>query len=160
MEAAYLHMMALRGSAHGAALDAQILHGLFALAAAAMTGTLAARLAARAWPSLRLPSTAAWVCASVVLGTPWVIVCGSLAYNEMALLLFLAAALWIALDCWQGSRKRGWAVLGLLCGAAAGAKLTALMLVAAPAVAVAVVVRIRDPFGEQWSARVSCCGLW
>ena len=138
MEAGYLHVMALRDSAQGAALDAQILHGLFALAAAAMTGSLGARIVSRALPTLAPASATAWVVGAMLLGTPWVIVTGSLAYDEMALILFMGASLWLALDNDRGLRRGHFALLGLLAGAACGAKLTALLAVVAPTVVVIV----------------------
>lgn len=143
MEAAYLHIMALRGSAHGAALDAQILHSLMALAAASMTGTLAASIVTRSRRGVGedrtrdepTPSTVAWCAAAIFLGTPWVIVTGSLAYNEMPMALMLGALLWLALGSATADlqRLRVWAAFALLGAAAIGAKLSAAVLVVAPA---------------------------
>ncbi len=135
MEAAYLHLMALRGGAHSAALSAQVLHALFALAAAVMTGVVARTSLARSAAGAATPasaSTVRWVASAVFLGTPWVIVTGSLAYNEMPMVLALAAGLYLVLSSDRPASRAEWLALGLLIAGAMGAKLTAVLFVAAP----------------------------
>lgn len=75
--------------------------------------------------------------AALLLGTPWTIVVGSLAYNELAMLAMIAGALLCAADPDLAPWRRG-AVAGLLVGIAASAKPTALIL-AGPMVALALV---------------------
>ena len=136
MEAAYYHLAVLRGDAVTAAVGAQLLHAGMALLAAVMTGRAAhAFLIRRASDEARLHAdhTAVIVAGVLVIGTPWVLVTGSLAYNEMPVLLMLATGLFLLagpvreLDAW----KLG-AVIGLFTAVAVGAKLTAIGFVAAP----------------------------
>ncbi len=137
MEAAYLHLMALRGDAHSAALSAQVLHALMAVAAAVMTGVVARTIVERGTGgALEAPEPSAvrWIAGAVLLGTPWVIVTATLAYNEMPMLLALAAALWLVFSRVERASVGEWLALGLLLDGAVGAKLTALPLVAVPMV--------------------------
>ena len=125
MEAAYLHLMAMHGGparSIDAVIDCQLLHSMFTIVAAALTGTLAARFAGR---TLGAPA------AALFLVTPWTIVVGSLAYNEMAVNLLLAAGLIAVFDDRLSPRCRG-VIVGLCSAAATGAKLTSLGFVAAP----------------------------
>jgi hypothetical protein len=64
-----------------------------------------------------------------VLVTPWVVVVGSLAYNELATSLMLATGLLVLLE--EPDARRA-AAIGVLAAAACGAKLTAAGFVAAP----------------------------
>ena len=124
VEAAYYHLGVLIGDGIGAACACQLLHALLAL----LTAVLVAQLARRLGGPL-----AGALAAIVVLGTPWVIVAGSLAYNELAVALLLAGGLSLALDDLAGRAplRRGIAV-GLLAGAACSAKLTAIGFAALP----------------------------
>ena len=125
VEAAYYHLAVLMGDGLAAAYACQLLHTLFAGLTAALIGRIAWRLVrpvAGPW--------AATLAAVVFLGTPWVIVTGSLAYNEMVVTLLLATGLLIAGD---GQLKTTTAVaLGIVAAAACGAKLTAVGFAAAP----------------------------
>lgn len=141
-ESATLHLMALRANAHRAALDAQILHAFLALAAAACVGKLAQVCCDRAWAGTTdlhrdgVRAAVCWSAAAIFLGLPWIIVTGSLAYNEMPMVLMFAAAAVVALS--GGVQFEPWALartlaaLALLCAAAMGAKLTAALFVVAP----------------------------
>ena len=140
VETATLHLWTLASFApvHDVAEAAQWLHAAIAVAAAIVTGALAAAMLpptasdrARAW------STAIGTVGA--LGIPWVTVTGSLAYNDMAPVLFLATAMlaWAAGGASHAGRS-GLAV-GMALGAAAGSKLTALGMVAVPFVAWALV---------------------
>jgi hypothetical protein len=171
MEAAFLHLMALRGSSAEAALSsavaAQLLHALLALLAAWCTGQAAAawlvamdpRATAAGARSTAAAGRTAAVANVAVIATPWVVVVGSLAYTEMPVLLLLAAGLVLlapppespaGLEPQEsrvarspGSRTHPLHVLrrphisrslaiGILAGAACGAKLTAAFFVALP----------------------------
>ncbi len=124
VEGAYAHLFALRGGEPEAVLSCQLLHVGLTVLAAAVTGRVATIVAG---------ATAGRVAAVMVLGTPWIAVVGSLAYDEMAVLLLGGGALLLVLDPDAGAdRLRTGAAIGLLLGAACGAKLTAAGLVAAP----------------------------
>jgi hypothetical protein len=137
VEAAYLHLMSLRGraatNAMSAVIGCQMLHGLLTILAAGMTGVAAARWCSSpdAQQTVLTSRLLTAMAAALSLATPWVIVVGSLAYNEMAVNLLLAAGLIAAREEGVRPARRG-AIVGLLCTAACGAKLTALGFVAAP----------------------------
>lgn len=185
VESAYLHVMTLSVGggddasrrAQGAAVACQWLHALLAIAAAWATGVGAAlwkggepegertRSADAPVTSTIGTSMTAIIAGITVLATPWVVVVGSLAYNEMAVCLFLAAGLALLAPGDDGRRAgiassapdrhadwRGrWrlsASLGVLVGAACGAKLTSALFVAAPLAALAVVAVARPTRGS------------
>lgn len=147
METGFLHVMALRGTtaeaAHQSAVTAQVLHALLAILAAWCAGQAAARWCGPAssgndevqerWNPA---AVAAGVAMILVLATPWVVVVGSLAYNEMPVLLLLACGLAILSPGRSQEQRMSWPskamVVGALAGAACGAKLTAALFVAAP----------------------------
>ena len=139
-EAANLHLMSLSTNAQSAALDAQILHGFMALAAACAVGRLAQTVHDRACgahykldPFLpRVRSAVGWCAGGVFLGLPWIIVTGSLAYCEMPVLLFFAAALTVTLAFETTTLTRTFVALAILCAGAMGAKLTSGLFVVAP----------------------------
>lgn len=118
-------------------LAGQWLHALITLAAALALGCVAGRAAALAGATRRVRSVVPCLVAAAMLATPWVIVVGSLAYNEMPAVGFAAAALLVAMPGAGRGRShapalRG-ALVGLLLGAVGAAKPTAL-IVAGPAV--------------------------
>jgi len=124
MESAFMHLMALQGGATTGALDAQVLHALFTVAAACMVGEIARLLLGRE----------PWTAAALLLGVPWVVVTGSLAYDEMAMMLMFGALLWGVLFAWEERPARSWTIaLALLAAAAIGVKMTAALFVVAPA---------------------------
>lgn len=125
MESAYAGLGLLKGSALGAVYAASLLHVACAL--------LAGGVLIRAARSAGAKGVAPW--AAVVLALPWVTITGTLAYNEMAVLLFGSAGAALLLDRQRGSAKRRLRqalLLGLLAGAATLAKLTAGLVVALP----------------------------
>ncbi|HRQ74273.1 MAG TPA: hypothetical protein PLU35_14720, partial [Phycisphaerales bacterium] len=63
---------------------------------------------------------------AIVLATPWTVVSGSLAYNEMAVVALTAAAMIAAVDRGMSAPRR-WLLAGALVGAACGVKPTALL---------------------------------
>jgi len=127
VEAAYTHIALLRGNAHDAAYACQLLHACMAI----LTAITAARVTQRIVGDDTTASMPAIVSGLVPLGTPWVIVTGSLAYNELFTTLMLAAGL-LALLNERIERCRIGIVIGVLAGAACGAKLTSVGFVAAP----------------------------
>lgn len=152
MESAFARLAALSGldaaspSPLGAGTGvpihaAQFLHVLFALTAAWCVGALVHTIA----PEGRGSRLGAPVAAGALVGVPWIIVTGSMAYNEMAMCAMLAGALLAAWHEDAPGWKRGIAV-GLCIGAACSIKPTALFLAAPPA-AIALAARIPK---RQW----------
>ncbi len=72
---------------------------------------------------------------AIFLLTPWIVVVGSLAYNEMGVTALGAAALLAALQAGMPPARRGIAA-GLLVGVACGCKATALLFIGLPVLAV------------------------
>jgi hypothetical protein len=136
VEAAYYHLAAVRGDAIHAAYSCQLLHAAITV----LTAVVIARVASRWWNS------AIGAAAAVVfLGTPWVVVVGSLAYSEMPAILMFVAAMSIVTEASMTSFRKGFAV-GILGGAACGAKLTSVGMIVAPLI-VAIVVTHQP---RQW----------
>ncbi|MBL8764694.1 MAG: hypothetical protein JNM07_10545 [Phycisphaerae bacterium] len=147
VEAAYLHLGSLTGLAWPSApgqpsgllaneglglASCQLLHAGMALLTAALIHDLVRAIQPRG------PIAAARLAASAFLATPWVVVVGSLSYNEMAMTAMFAASLRVALDASgliHAPARRG-AALGLLIGAAVAAKPTSAFFVT-PAVLLA-----------------------
>ena len=122
MEAAYYHLASLMGDAVQAAYACQLLHAGITLTAAWLIARVALRLAGQ------LAAAVAFV---ITLGTPWTIITGSLAYNDMAVvLLFAGAMLAIASDDLAPAQRA--IISGMLAGAACGAKLSSIGFVAVP----------------------------
>ncbi|MCA9292010.1 MAG: hypothetical protein KDA25_12840, partial [Phycisphaerales bacterium] len=138
VEGAYLHIDLLVGDAVRAAASCQLLHAMFTLLGAWIVGRAAARLAMADDPGAR--STVAAIATALVLVTPWVVVVGSLAYDEAAVNLLLATALLALVDPDIGPRRAA-ALAGVAAGAACGAKLTSVGFVVAPLVACLVITR-------------------
>lgn len=182
VEAAFLHISAMTwppgdardpavvGLPTHAILGAQLLHALITLAAA-WAAADAARAVVRCF-GLGAHEKSAALCGSVVasavLLTPWTIVVGASAYNESAVLLMLASAVAIAGASCSATGARGapgvrdhlciGALVGLLVGAACGAKPTSLWMAGIPA-GIAMLAMIRR--GEaRWmqSAIARCAG--
>ena len=127
VEAAYYHLAVLIGDPIQAVYACQLLHASMAVLTAVVVARLVGRMANRA---------AGAVAAVILIGTPWVVVVGSLGYNEMVVTLLLAVALHIMLTQ-RPSRWQHGVILGLLAGTACGAKLTAVGFVVAPLAIVA-----------------------
>lgn len=122
LEAGYMQIAAMRGSAIGAVYVCQLFHASFAIFAAAAIACTAANFVR--W-------SGAVVGAAVFLSLPWVIITGSLAYNEMAVIAFAAASLIVLFDV-ANERWYGATAIGLLLGASVLVKLTAGFMVAVP----------------------------
>lgn len=91
---------------------------------------------------------------ALALATPWCVVVGSMAYNEMGVVLLGAAALVAALDLSLAPWKRG-LLAGLLVGGACGFKPTAMTFIA-PGVGLALVAITRP---KHWIPLALACGL-
>ena len=127
VEAAYYHLAILWGDGIDSAYASQMLHAGFGVISAILVARLGLRYAS---------SLGGFIAGAVLLGTPWVIVVGSLGYNEMAVVLLLATGLLIVDDCNLQVRHQA-ALLGIIIGAACGAKLTSIGFVALPLVLLA-----------------------
>lgn len=133
VESATLHLWAAWrwADVRELATAAQMLHALLAVAAATVIGSLARTVAEACGLSGRLAAGAAW-CAA--LGVPWLVVTGSLAYNEMGALLGFAGALL----AWHVAEREQWTVahagvaVGVALAAAIGSKLTSVGMAALP----------------------------
>lgn len=104
-------------------ISCQLLHTLFTIAAAWLTARLAHRLAG---------ALAAPLAFALVLLTPWAIVTGSMAYNEMALCAMLATALIAACETGIAPWQRA-LLTGVLCASAASIKPTGVLFAGVPA---------------------------
>jgi len=146
VEAAYTHVALLMGlpASPGAdgrmgllagdgmgAISCQILHALITIIAAWVCGACARVAAERCELEVRACAWSGRIVGLLVLVTPWTIVTGSLAYNEMALLALSAGAMLAALCGNLSVGVRG-AICGFLVGAACGAKPTAIVFTGVP----------------------------
>lgn len=125
MEMLYTLLLALVQAGFGPGAH---LHGIYAgqLLHACLT-ILAA--AAVALAPLRCGALARVVAFTLVLGIPWTLVVGSLAYNDGAVLLYGALAIGLALLPFSG---RQMITIGVLLGLAVGCKMTAGVMLALP----------------------------
>lgn len=138
VESMMMQVAALRGGgADGvlpSAIVAQWLHVGFALLTAWCLGDAVRLMAPRDRRAQRSGGMAGTIVAAAWLVVPWVVVLGSLAYNEMAVTAFAAAACMMLL-AWP--RRQAWrwlaiAVLGVVLASAVLAKPTAGPMVAVP----------------------------
>ena len=126
VEAAFMHLGIISGGIWNALESSQLLSASWTIIAALITARVARRLAPR--------DSGAFTAALggvLLLATPWVIVVGSLAYDESAVILTLAAMLLLLL----GEKEldfSGGVVLGVLAGGACLAKLSSGLLVILP----------------------------
>ncbi len=122
IESAFHQLALMRGSVLDAVYLCQLFVASLAVAAAIAIGCAVATFAT---------PVAGAVAGAVFLNVPWVMITGSMAYNEMGVCALGAAALLMALQ--PGSeRLRGAAAVGVLAGAATLCKLTAGPMIALP----------------------------
>jgi hypothetical protein len=163
VEAAFMHLGAMwfPGSAAGnLTLDegyrvygCQVLVACVALQAAWLIGCAASTVASRGGSSTRVGPIAA----GLAVATPWFIVTGSLAYNDVFVLFFFAAALLAVAQPVSavphfGGLKRG-VLAGVLVGAACIAKPTSILFVAIP---IAITIAIWSP-PRHWASLAAAC---
>lgn len=110
-------------------LSIQYLHAALAIAAAGAIASMTRRLAQRAGLRRTQRRAASALAGGLVLCTPWTVVVGSLAYNEMGVLLLGAAAMAVAVRATHASVSRG-TLAAVLVGVACLTKPTALVFVA------------------------------
>ncbi len=158
IESAYTHLGAMVGgppnspaSARGfGTFAAHFLHAGLALGAALLVARLVRALAARRDADDRARAAmrhASVIAAAVFLALPWTIVVGSLAYNEMGVLLLFAGALLVSAVPTLPPVARA-SICGVLMGAACSCKPTAIFTAALP---VGVALLITAP-PRRWGA--------
>ncbi|MEM9166655.1 MAG: hypothetical protein AAGB48_06485 [Planctomycetota bacterium] len=134
VEAAFVHIAALTGTPKdrfitddgSLPMACQLLHAGITLIAAWIVAATGRQLAERA----SLPERAAlvgFVAGGLTLATPWAVVTGSMAYNEMAVVALLSGAILAAASSADHPIRTGLAV-GALVGAACACKPTAIMI--------------------------------
>lgn len=106
-------------------ISAQIFHAMLTLQGAWMVARMVRRLLIMGKASVATSSAGAWMAGILFLSTPWTLVVGSLAYNEMAVLTLFAGACMTAIDAGLSPAARG-IFAAMLVGGACGAKPTAL----------------------------------
>ncbi len=147
VESAFLHIGAMTGATAGpgaasraygllagegfGVISAQLLHAGMGVLAALLIGRAVVRAAESAGMNPENARIGAAFGAALFLLTPWTVVVGSLAYNEMGMVALGAAALIAAMNTTLAPWRRG-VVTGLLVGVACGCKPTALTLVGVP----------------------------
>lgn len=134
LESAFLHLGYWRGPGVmgpyktfmlNTGTAAQLLHAIFTIVAGVTIGRTVSLLVGRYIGTF---------VGALYLATPWVIVTGSMAYNEQAMMMFGAAGLrlallsggWISYKQLKISRERQALTIGIFCGFATLTKLTAL----------------------------------
>ncbi len=122
IEGGYVLIGTMQGSVIDAVYTCQLFHVTLALLAAAAIGKTVA---------MRNGSVAGFGVAALFLSVPWIVITGSMAYNEMGVLAFGAVALLVLFGD-HGSTRGGAIAVGLLVGAATLSKLTAGVMVAMP----------------------------
>lgn len=147
MEAAYAQVVVCMGQAGsptamieggGEALIAcQFLHMGISLIASGLVAIVAWECAGVVGMESARRRFGAGVSGALGLATPWVVVTGSMAYNEMAVVALFAGALLVSVQRELSIGRRG-LVAGVLVGAACGCKPTALLF-AAPVVGLALI---------------------
>ncbi|MDA0296410.1 MAG: hypothetical protein O3A19_01715 [Planctomycetota bacterium] len=174
VEAAFLHVMTMIGDPDAAAVPCQLLVACVTMLAAAATGELAVAMLGRhgASEDRSLVRQLGFV---ALLATPWVIVVGSLAYDEAIVLLLATTAFTVILEEGRGgagssisasptSNLRIGAWLGILLGGAVLAKASSGPLVVIPAfIAAALLIPRRAWFPivlTTTMAGVVICGPW
>lgn len=167
LEAAYTHLGAIgapigRSLVNGrpnmlagagdALIACQLLHASITLLAAGLIGRLCDAAAAWSHLSDRARRAARMTGWAATLATPWTIVTGSLAYNEMGVVALGAAAMLIAISRSHSPLARG-TLTGFLVGAACSCKPTAIFMVA-PVAAICLIARTSF---RRWHVAFACC---
>ena len=142
VEHAYLHIALLNGGVLKSVFSAQLLHAVFAVGGAAAVGLSAASLMPKTDPDTPDARRSYAATAGIVfcLSVPWLIVTGSMAYNDAASVAFMAAAiLRITVDrtadgmiATRNQSLRLGVSIAVLLAACAGAKLSSVFLAVLP----------------------------
>lgn len=156
LEAGYAHIALMMGgemlgSDGRALISAQLLSAMMLILSAGCIGELA-RAATRSLLPESDDLIAGRIAGALTLGTPWLIVVGTLAYNEIAVVLLGASALCVAMRTGIDSWKRA-VVCGFIVGGACSCKPTALFLLA-PSVGI---VLLACTARKRWIVAVLGC---
>ena len=151
VEAAYYHLAVLlnplgsrmSSGAVEAATACQLLHACLMIWASREVMLLARRFVSQ-WMAL--------AAGAITISVPWVVVTGSMAYDE-AVLIGLLALCWRLVDA-QPVAWRSFMLIGFLAGIACAAKLTALGAVVLP---IGVLLLARLAPGQWWRMVAGCC---
>jgi len=137
IEGATLHLFALGGDVALLGLRAQLLHALLALASCACVASACVRVSFATGTATSAADgrsstgrAVALLAAALFIGTPWIVVTGSMAYNEMGATL-ACAALVLTWFTKMPARRRG-VLLGAFVAMAVGSKLSAAVIVLPP----------------------------
>lgn len=158
LEGAYAHVaLMMGGDMHTddgrALIGAQLISAVMLILSAASMGELAKMTCARVLPDAD-SGLASLIGVALTLGTPWLVVVGTLAYNEIAVVLLgvcaLIAAIRSDIDAWKRAL-----VCGVLVGGACSCKPTALFLLA-PSVGVALLACSQR---KRWVMAMLGCAL-
>ncbi len=133
IESAYAHIaLMMGGGMHNngarAAMSAQLLSALMLIVSAGAIGQLGRVACARVLPDAD-DVLAGRIGIALTLGTPWLLVVGTLAYNEIAVVLLGACALLAAMQTEIPAWKRA-VLCGVIVGGTCSCKPTALFLLA------------------------------
>ncbi|MBI1337797.1 MAG: hypothetical protein GC164_12665 [Phycisphaera sp.] len=126
VESTYTLLGSMTGSVVDHVYAMSLFHASLGVYAACVVASLASKFGSKAGGA---------VGAAALLALPWVLITGSLAYDEMAVLAFGAAALWLMFSD-VGKTWRGCCAVGFMVGCATLCKLTAGPMVALPVVLV------------------------
>jgi hypothetical protein len=136
----------------------QQLHAWIAVVGVWMTAAAGRRVAAAAGMGSRSVRTAGWVAGGLAAVTPWLVVVGSMAYNEAGVVALGAAALAAAFEPKLSAWRRG-VLCGGLVGVACLIKPTALVLVGPGVAAGMALVCLRKGGPRALGAAVVVGGL-
>ena len=161
LEAAFVHLASLIGAPRDAFVTAegtpliacQLLHSGITLIAGWIMAAAVRVLSLRRGHKTQ-SGIAGTIAGVLVIATPWSVVTGSLAYNEMGVLLLVGGALLVAVDSHITPVRRG-LLAGLLVGAACGCKPTALLF-GAPVIALALAGGMTV---NRWPAAFAVCAV-
>jgi len=144
VEASYVHMAALGGTGMGGIgladdggrgiYAAQLLSVVFTVLGALVSGSVANRACGLMGMHEGVRGIAGWIARVLVVTTPWVVVVGTISYNESAVVLLTMCGIGIALET-EWSVMRRTVGTAIVMGVACSCKPTALFL-AAPMVGV------------------------
>lgn len=144
VEAAFMHLGVLRGASVAdaasrglliqdgiPAISCQLFHAFVTLLSSWLLSRAVRSVLRRAGFQDRIATTCALVVGGIAFATPWVLVVGSLAYNEMVLIALFSSAFVVALE--EDVRPANRAVFAaIMVGVACGAKPTALLFAGVP----------------------------
>lgn len=129
-------------------IASQMLHALWAVVAGLLCGRLGMACAERVGMDSGVCRVIGVLTGALVVSTPWMIVVGSLAYNEAALVALGAGGALAAMDVRITPGRRA-VLAGVLVGLACGCKPTALVFVG-PMVGVMLLVHAPGPRAKAW----------